>query len=97
MRQQQQAPAKKTTGKSNKTVFVIPSLKPVMADSFEVMELYYTERIQSFSEMLDQLNLLQDASAIEFLCREIIDARKTIAAIAEKKKSQLYKLNNPGK
>jgi hypothetical protein len=86
MRPQNPATSKKMTGKTGNPVFNSPSFSPVMADSLEVMEVYYRERIQSFNEMLDQLNILQDAPEIEFLCREIIEARATLAKIAVKKK-----------
>jgi hypothetical protein len=64
----------------------VPVVKPVMADSLEVMEVYYKERIVSFRQMLDDLNILQDAPEIEFLCREIIEARGILAGIDMKKK-----------
>jgi hypothetical protein len=58
-----------------------PAPRPVMADSAEVQELYYTERVTTFSAMLDELNILQDAPEIEFLCREIIEARQILTGI----------------
>ncbi len=86
MRQQHSTTPRKTASQTGKPVSSPPSFRPaVMADSLEVMEQYYKERIQSFNEMLDHLNILQDAPEIEFLCREIIEARQTIAKIAGKK------------
>jgi hypothetical protein len=86
MRQGLPITTKKTTIKTGKSSFTLPSVKPVMADSLEVMEVYYMERITAFRQMLDELNILQDAPEIEFLCREIIEARGIIAGIEAKKK-----------
>ena len=86
MRQQHPTTPRKMASQTGKQVSSAPSFRPaVMADSLEVMEQYYKERIQSFNEMLNHLNILQDAPEIEFLCREIIEARQTIAKIAGKK------------
>lgn len=86
MRQQHPTTPKKTALQTNKPVSNASSFRPaVMADSLEVMDQYYRERIHSFNEMLEHLNILQDAPEIEFLCREIIEARQTIAKIAGKK------------
>ncbi len=60
--------------------------KPVLGDSIEVMELYYRERIYSFTKMMEHLNVLEDAPEIEFLCREIIECRSMLVKLASKKK-----------
>lgn len=60
--------------------------KPAMGDSTEVMELYYRERIQSFTKMLEHLNVLEDAPEIEFLCREIVECRTMLVKLAVQKK-----------
>jgi len=57
-----------------------------MGDSIEVMEVYYRERILSFTSMLEQLNVLEDAPEIEFLCREIIEGRAKLLQLATKKR-----------
>ncbi len=61
------------------------AFKPLMADSLEVMELYYKERITAFNEMLQYLNILENSSEIDFLCREITAARKALNNIHLKK------------
>ena len=86
MRQELPTTTKKSTVKTGTPSFTAPVVKPVMADSMEVMEVYYKERIASFKSMLEELNILQDAPEIEFLCREIIEARGILAGIEFKKK-----------
>lgn len=85
MRQELPTTTKNIRTKTGKSSFTAPSVKPVMADSLEVMEIYYRDRIGAFRQMLDELNILQDAPEIEFLCREIIEARGILAGIEVKK------------
>lgn len=86
MRQQPSTPAKKCATKADTPDYLRMSLKPAMGDSVEVMEVYYRERIQSFTRMLEDLNVLEDAPEIEFLCREIIEGRSMLVKLAGKKK-----------
>jgi hypothetical protein len=86
MRQQTTTPAKKHQGKAATPAYLRVSVKPVLGDSIEVMELYYRERIQSFNTMLEHLNVLEDAPEIEFLCREIIEGRGMLVKLASRKK-----------
>jgi hypothetical protein len=76
---------KKPLGSGPEALYKKPVPRPVMADSAEVQELYYTERVTTFSAMLDELNILQDAPEIEFLCREIIEAREMLRSIYNRK------------
>jgi len=85
MRHPQPAIAKKLNTKTGEMIYYRPNARPVLADSLEVQEGYYSERIHSFNEMLEQLNILQDAPEIEFLCKEIIEARGILNNIANKK------------
>ena len=86
MRQHPTTAPKKSSAKAATPAYLRASVKPVMGDSIEVMELYYRERIQSFQCMLEHLNVLEDAPEIEFLCREIIEARGIIVKLATRKK-----------
>ena len=45
------------------------SFTDIKADSFEVMECYYHGKIQVLEDSLTNLNLLDNAKEIEFLCR----------------------------
>jgi hypothetical protein len=85
MRQQSSTASKRSPGKTATPACLRTSLKPVMGDSLEVMEVYYRERIQSFNSMLEHLNVLDDAPEIEFLCREIIEGRDMLIKLAAKK------------
>jgi hypothetical protein len=85
MRQSASTKFKSRDTRENKTVSANGGFKPLMGDSLEVMSLYYEERIVAFSEMLQHLNILEDASEIEFLCREITAARKALNKIHLKK------------
>ena len=86
MRQQTTPPAKRNPGKTTTPAYLRVSVKPVLCDSIEVMELYYRERIQSFNTMLEHLNVLEDAPEIEFLCREIIEGRGMLVKLASRKR-----------
>ncbi len=85
MRQQLPSTSKRNAAKTTSPDYLRTLLKPVMGDSIEVMEVYYRERIQSFTTMLDHLNVLEDAPEIEFLCREIIEGRMMLVKLAGKK------------
>jgi len=86
MRHQSPAATRRNSGKTTTPDYLRISLKPVMGDSIEVMEVYYRERIQSFNTMLEHLNVLEDAPEIEFLCREIIEGRAMLLKLAAKKR-----------
>jgi len=81
----QPSTTKRNPGKEATPAYLRTSLKPVLGDSIEVMELYYRERIQSFNTMLEHLNVLEDAPEIEFLCREIIEGRAMLVKLATRK------------
>ena len=83
---QQTTTAKRNPGKTSTPSYLRISVKPVLGDSIEVMELYYRERVQSFNTMLEHLNVLEDAPEIEFLCREIIEGRGMLVKLASRKK-----------
>ena len=83
---QQTTTAKRNPGKTTTPSYLRISVKPVLGDSIEVMELYYRERVQSFNTMLEHLNVLEDAPEIEFLCREIIEGRGMLVKLASRKK-----------
>jgi hypothetical protein len=85
MRQQPSPTSKRSVAKTATPAYLRMSSKPVMGDSIEVMEVYYRERIQSFTTMLEHLNVLEDAPEIEFLCREIIECRTLLVKLAGKK------------
>jgi hypothetical protein len=86
MRQQPPPATKKHQAKESIPDYLRMSSRPAMGDSVEVMELYYRERIQSFTKMLEHLNVLEDAPEIEFLCREIVECRTMLVKLAAKKK-----------
>jgi hypothetical protein len=85
MRQQPPSTSKRSAAKTTTPDYLRTLLKPAMGDSIEVMEVYYRERIQSFTTMLEHLNVLEDAPEIEFLCREIIEGRFMLVKLAGKK------------
>lgn len=58
----------------------------IMADSFEVMECYYYGKIQVLEGSLTNLNLLDNAREIEFLCREISRTKDALRKISKKKR-----------
>jgi hypothetical protein len=58
----------------------------IMADSFEVMECYYYRKIQVLEDSLTNLNLLENAREIEFLCREVSKTKEALRKISNKKK-----------
>ncbi len=86
MRQQPATATQRISVKETTPDYLRTLVKPVLADSVEVKELYYKERIQSFKSMLDHLNLLEDASEIEFLCREIVEGRAILIKLAAQKR-----------
>jgi hypothetical protein len=59
---------------------------PVMADSLEVVEYYYREKIQVLETSLKQLTLLDNAREITFLCREINDTKTALNVLLQKRK-----------
>ncbi len=58
----------------------------IMADSFEVMECYYYGKIQVLEGSLTNLNLLENAKEIEFLCREISRTKDALRKISKKQR-----------
>ena len=85
MRQQPTTSTRKSLTKEPTPDYLRMSAKPAMGDSIEVMELYYRERIQSFTQMMEHMNVLEDAPEIEFLCREIIESRQMLVKLASRK------------
>jgi hypothetical protein len=75
---------------SEKTDFhhVFPAL---LADSFEVMEDYYREKIQVLNASLHQLNILDNAREIAFICHEITVAKEGLEKVLLKKILHLLK------
>ncbi len=71
--------------KADTPSYLRPLTKPVLGDSVEVVEIYYRERILSFTAMMEQLNVLEDAPEIEFLCRDIIECRQKIRQLRSPK------------
>lgn len=58
----------------------IPALLP--ADSAEVKEQFYRERIAYLHQELNELNLLEHPVEIAFLCGEIVATKKLLQALA---------------
>jgi hypothetical protein len=86
MRQSATTTTKRNFIKTTTPDYLRMTTKPVMGDSIEVMEVYYKERIASFTTMMEHLNVLEDAPEIEFLCREIIEARAILLSLGARKK-----------
>jgi hypothetical protein len=82
----QQPASKRNASKAAIPDYLRTLTKPVLGDSIEVMEVYYRERIKSFSTMLEHMNVLEEAPEIEFLCREIIECRGMLVRLAGQKK-----------
>lgn len=61
-------------------------VQPVLADSMEVIEQFYREKLQLLESSLKQLNLLENSREIEFLCREITGTKKALKDIFIKNK-----------
>jgi len=62
--------------------------QPVLADSIEVVEDFYQEKIQLLEKSLKQLNVLENSREIAFLCREITGSKKALQDIFRKKKNR---------
>ena len=60
--------------------------QPVFADSFEVKEQFYREKLEMLERSLKQLNVLENSREIAFLCREATRTKKAIQDIYNKKK-----------
>lgn len=60
--------------------------QPVLADSIEVIEQFYSEKLQVLEVSLKQLNLLENSREIAFLCREVTRTKKALQDIFKKKK-----------
>lgn len=60
--------------------------QPVLADSMEVKEQFYREKLQLLESALKQVNLLENSREIAFLCREITGAKKALQEIFKRKK-----------
>lgn len=60
--------------------------QPVLADSFEVIEDFYREKLQVLEGSLTQLNILENSREIAFLCREISGTKKALLDVFRKKK-----------
>ncbi len=57
-----------------------------MGDSLEVMEEYHREKVEVLESTLQQLNLLDNAREIAFLCREVVLVKEALHRIYQKKK-----------
>lgn len=62
-----------------------PMIAPILGDSLEVIELYHREKAQVLEKSLQQLNLLENAKEIAFICREVMVIREKISAILKRK------------
>jgi hypothetical protein len=60
--------------------------QPVLADSLEVIEQFYREKLQVLEVALKNLNLLENSREIAFLCREATRTKKALQDIFRKKK-----------
>lgn len=60
--------------------------QPVFADSLEVIEQFYREKLQLLDVLLKQLNVLENSREIAFLCCEITKTKKALKDIFTKKK-----------
>ena len=60
--------------------------QPVLADSLEVIEEFYREKLQVLEVSLKNLNVLENSREIAFLCREITCTKKALQDIFGKKK-----------
>jgi hypothetical protein len=60
--------------------------QPVLADSLEVVEQFYHEKLQLLEVSLKNLNLLENSREIAFLCREVTRTKKALQDIFRKKK-----------
>jgi hypothetical protein len=61
-------------------------LQPVLADSIEVKEDFYREKLEVLEVGLKNLNLLENSREIAFLCREVTRTKKALQDIFRKKK-----------
>lgn len=60
-------------------------VSPILGDSLEAIELYHREKAQVLEKSLQQLNLLDNAKEIAFICREVLEIREKISAILKRK------------
>lgn len=58
----------------------------LFADSMEVLEVFYQEKLQLLKTGLEQLNVLENSREIAFLCREITGTKKALKEIFKKTK-----------
>ncbi|WEK36555.1 MAG: hypothetical protein P0Y53_03500 [Candidatus Pseudobacter hemicellulosilyticus] len=62
-----------------------PVHEAVMADSLEVMVTYHREKVQVLERTLQQLNLLDNAREIAFICRELTQIKATLRQLEGKR------------
>lgn len=62
-----------------------PFQTPPMGDSLEVMEDYHREKVQVLERTLQNLNLLENAREITFLCREVILVKAALDRICQRR------------
>ena len=60
-------------------------VSPILGDSLEVIELYHREKAAVLEKSLQQLNLLENAREIAFICREVMIIREKISEILKRK------------
>ncbi|MFL5743333.1 MAG: hypothetical protein ACJ751_01610 [Niastella sp.] len=83
MRQQHSSISKSDSVSPNETAHTL--VQPIMADSAEVMDYYYREKIRELQQSLAQLNLLDNAPEIAGLCKEIIRTKEVLQRFMIKK------------
>ena len=57
-----------------------------LGDSLEVMENYHREKVEVLERTLRNLNLLENAREITFLCREVIQVKAAILNITQRRR-----------
>ncbi|NML19628.1 hypothetical protein HHL16_02025 [Pseudoflavitalea sp. G-6-1-2] len=72
-----QRPHRKPAGKQQ--------ISPILGDSLEVIEMYHREKAAVLEKSLQQLNLLENAREIAFICREVMIIREKISEILKRK------------
>ena len=60
-------------------------VSPILGDSLEAIEMYHREKAAVLEKSLQQLNLLENAREIAFICREVMVIREKISEILKRK------------
>lgn len=85
MKKQQSANGKKT-GRELAAFTPDHACFSAMGDSLEVMEVYHQEKLETLERTLRQLNLLDNAREIAFICKEMIRQKKHLQKIYLRKR-----------